>query len=295
MATIKDVAERTGVSISTVSRVLNYDKTLSISSEKRKRILEVAEALEYETPRNRKNSKSKKKKVDVLNIGILHFLSLEEELEDPYYIAIRLGIEKICIDKSIQISKIYNDRDVFDVEKLKALDGLVVIGKFSNENIDIIEKHCKQVVFVDSSPREEVFDSVVIDAEETVRKLLYYLIDLGYEKIGYLGGIEVLEEYNTILGETRKKAFIETLEEKGMYNPKWVMESKFSYEAGYEMMKLMIDCGSMPEIFFAANDNIAIGALKAVNEAGKVFLMKYPLLALMTYQLQSIHFRHFLL
>ena len=47
MATIKDIAERAGVSLATVSRVLNYDETLNVQDETRKRIFEAAEALEY--------------------------------------------------------------------------------------------------------------------------------------------------------------------------------------------------------------------------------------------------------
>ena len=48
MATIKDIAEKAGVSIATVSRVLNYDETLNVQDETRKRIFEVAEQLDYQ-------------------------------------------------------------------------------------------------------------------------------------------------------------------------------------------------------------------------------------------------------
>jgi len=268
MATIKDIAVRAGVSIATVSRVLNYDKTLSISSVKRKLILEVAEELEYETPRNRKKTKSKKKKIDALNIGILHFLSLEQELDDPYYIAIRLGIEKLCRDKKAQITKIYRGSENFTDAELKHLDGLVVIGKFSNSEIDRIEACCERVVFVDSSPREGRFDSVVIDAEDTVASTIEYLIKLGYRKIGYIGGKEKLAEYNTILGETRKKAFIENATKYNIYRSDWIFVGEFSHESGYRMMKDVLELDELPEVFFAANDNIAIGAIKALYEAG---------------------------
>lgn len=149
MATIKQIAESAGVSIATVSRVLNYDKTLSITSKKRKMILEVAEELEYETPRNRKNNNKKenkktKKKEEPLRIGILHFLSLEAELDDPYYISIRLGMEKACLDKNIQVVKIYKNNKSFSEKGLNNLDGLVVVGKFSSDDINHIEDIAKE-------------------------------------------------------------------------------------------------------------------------------------------------------
>jgi len=269
MATIKDIANRTGVSITTVSRVLNYDKTLSITSDKRKLILEVAEELEYETPRNRKNSKSKKKKVKMMTIGILHFLDIETELEDPYYIAIRLGIEKKCLENNVQVVKIYKNSGNFTDTVLSQLEGLVVIGKFGTEDLNLIEKHCDRVVFVDSSPREGTFDSIVIDAEWTVKEVINYMLDIGFTKIGYLGGKEILEEYNTVLGETRKKAFIETTQSLDIYNKDWIFVDKFSHQSGYNMMKEALELDVLPEIFFAANDNIAIGAMKALYEAGK--------------------------
>jgi len=268
MATIKEIADRSGVSLATVSRVLNYDKTLSISSVKRKLILEIAEELEYETPRNRKKNQTKRKNKSNITLGVLHFLSIEAELEDPYYIAVRLGIEKMCLDNSIKVVKIYRKDNTFEKNLLDDLDGLIVIGKFSLEHQRIIQKHCDKVVYVDSSPLEADYDSVVIDMEWTVRNVLGYLTDLGYKKIGYLGGCEELSEYNTILGETRKKAFYDYLSEKSLFEPKWVFVDKFSYDSGYEMMKSALDLSELPEVFFAANDNIAIGAMKALYESG---------------------------
>ncbi|MBN2795915.1 MAG: LacI family DNA-binding transcriptional regulator [Clostridia bacterium] len=264
MATIKDIANKAGVSIATVSRVLNYDNSLSITSEKRKKILEIAEGLEYETPRNRNKDSKKKKKH--FTIGMLHFLSIETELDDPYYIAIRLGIEKLCMDQNIQVIKIYRDSNNFNSDTLKQVDGLVVVGKFSKDDLALISENCPHVTFVDSSPLEHRFDSVVIDAEKTVIEICDYLIDLGYKEIGYLGGEEVLEEYNTILGETRRKAFIEKMTKEKLYHENWIYMGKFSSESGYMMMKEAMG-NKLPEVFFCANDNIALGAMKAVYEA----------------------------
>ena len=87
MATIKDIAEKAGVSAATVSRVLNYDETISVLDETRRRIFETAASLEYE----RNNKKRKKIK---LKIGLVCSYSHEEELADPFYLAVRVASEK---------------------------------------------------------------------------------------------------------------------------------------------------------------------------------------------------------
>ena len=76
MATIKDIAERAQVSISTVSRVLNYDETLSVNAATKTKIFEIAEDLDYQT----KNQKKGKKKLSLL---LINYYSLEDEVEDP--------------------------------------------------------------------------------------------------------------------------------------------------------------------------------------------------------------------
>ena len=92
MVTIKEIAAAVGVSSATVSRVLNYDSTLSISNRKRQAIIETAEALNYATPRNRNRANQQ----GLNKVALVHFLAPERELVDPYYVGLPLGIERRC-------------------------------------------------------------------------------------------------------------------------------------------------------------------------------------------------------
>ncbi|WP_311080618.1 LacI family DNA-binding transcriptional regulator [Paenibacillus polymyxa] len=87
MPTLKDIAQEAEVSISTVSRVLNYDETLSVSEETRRKIFEVAERMKYTTVK-RKNGgigrQPRKKAEGPIRLGMVHRFSAYEELEDPY-------------------------------------------------------------------------------------------------------------------------------------------------------------------------------------------------------------------
>lgn len=95
MATIKDVAEKAGYSISTVSRVLNNDESLSVPDETREKIFEVAESLNY---------RKKTIRTLVKNIAFLYWLTDKEELEDVYFKTMRLEIEKLAKQFNVELT-----------------------------------------------------------------------------------------------------------------------------------------------------------------------------------------------
>lgn len=264
MATIKDIAKKAGVSSATVSRVLNYDESLSVSDEKRKLIFEIAESLEYMPPRKRNISKAPKK----LKIGLVHWYTMSQELDDPYYMSIRLGIEKMCYENNIEIVKIFRP-DEYDFQKLESVDGFIAIGKFTDGQIAKIYERSPNIVFVDSSPQETRFDSVVIDFEKAVTGALDYLWQIGHRSIGYIGGREYIGSDQVALGERRESVFRQHMIDLGAYEEKNVFIGAFLAESGYRLMKQAIQTlDELPSAFFVASDSIAIGVLRAIHECG---------------------------
>lgn len=260
MATLKQIAKEAGVSLATVSRVLNYDNTLSISDEKRHLIVEIAERLEYQTPRNRR-----RKTINEYTIGIVQSISEIDEVEDPYYLGIRMGIEKQCKEENIHVirfPRIGNTNKTMDVK----LDGLIFIGKFSEREVKYYESKYKNMVFVDTSKFSERHDSIIIDIRAAVYKVLEHLLKSGYKRIGYIGGIENFEEYREPLGEKRYDAFVNFMKERDIYRKEDCYIGSFTPQSGYEIMRKAIQQGDLPEVFFVANDSIAIGALRALHE-----------------------------
>jgi len=260
MATIKDIAQIAGVSIATVSRVLNYDTTLSVSDETKKRIFEVAEELSYKKKPARKQESGK--------IALLQWYTEKEELEDLYYLSIRLGVENQCRQHGIQLDKFFQD----NYEELKEADilGLIAIGKFSKKQVGELLKITKNIVFVDTSPDEERFDSIVIDFERATIKVLDYFIKKGHEKIGYIGGREVFKDKTSIIEDPRELTFKRYLTDKGLANEAFMYAGTFSAGDGHGLMKKAIaeHGDNLPTAFFAGNDSIAVGALRALLEEG---------------------------
>ena len=106
MATLKEIALEAGVSLSTVSRVLNDDPSISVKNETRHRIFEIAEKLEYTTARARKT----KQQVDCSLLALYNYHQ-ELEVSDPYYLSIRYGVERQCKKLNIRLTSSYELQD----------------------------------------------------------------------------------------------------------------------------------------------------------------------------------------
>ncbi|MDQ0060053.1 LacI family DNA-binding transcriptional regulator [Paenibacillus harenae] len=266
MATIKDIAQQANVSIATVSRVLNYDPGISVTDETRKRIFEVAQKLNYKTLRER-NGNGQAPAKDRYRIGLVSWYSEQEEMLDPYYLAIRLGAEKECFQRQIEMFKMFvQDGDAGLDRAGEPLDGIVAIGRFEKEDLERFPVGMTNIVFVDSSPDDNRFDSVVIDLRKSVSEVLDYLIGLGHTEIGYIGGHKKVN--NRPVKDERELEFVERLTVRGIYDPKFVYTGDNLYaEEGYKLMKAAIEGGRLPTAFFIENDSMAVGALRALHEA----------------------------
>jgi LacI family transcriptional regulator len=263
MATLKEIAEKAGVSVATVSRVLNYDPTLSVSKETRKRIFEIAQELNYKTMRERSQQTAKER----LRFGLVHWYSEAQELGDPYYMAIRLGVEKECFHRQIELVKLFKQDGSYESEWLSGLDGIIAIGKFGPKDIEVFSSSAEQIVFVDFAPDEKRFDSVVVDFRQSMIGVLDYLLSLGHKRIGYIGGREYIDG-KTPINDEREATFYEYLYVKGIYRPDYVFTGRFTAEDGYILMKQALTRNDRPTAFFIASDSMAIGALRALHEAG---------------------------
>ena len=263
MVTLKEIAKKSKTSITTVSRVLNYDKTLSVSDEIRNKVIETASNLNYKTPRNRTKIKSEKK----LRICVVHWYDVRSDLDDPYYIQIRRGIENLAYKSKIETISIYRNKDTFDFKQAGQIDGLICIGKFSSAQINLFRKVTTSIVFIDHSPDSNLFDSVVIDTNKAIKSLLQTIIKQGYERIGYIGGVENISKHVKI-GERRELFLRDFLFQRNKLNTKYIHVGNFSVESGYRLMVEALSKKDYAEIYFCSNDSIAFGALRAIHEKG---------------------------
>ena len=257
MATIKDIADKVGVSTSTVSRVLNLDESLNVSNDTKIKIFSVAEELEYVSVRNRKKNK-------VQSVAVINWYTAEQELQDTYYLSIRIAVEKACIKNSLSITRVYADDSIEDLPKQ---DGVICIGKFGDEEVKKIEKLSKNIVFVDSSPDSHKFDSVIIDFKEAMEDSLDYLYDLGHRKIAFVSGVEFYKNSDKCVEDLRRSSYIDYVKDKNKYDENLIKIGNYTYKDGYELVKELLSKKDIPTALFVGSDAMAVGAYKAIYES----------------------------
>ncbi|KAF1301109.1 LacI family DNA-binding transcriptional regulator [Enterococcus saccharolyticus] len=256
MATIKDIATKAGVSPATVSRVLNYDPELSVGKETKQKIFEVAEALNY--------TKHKQKKREQRVLRFIQWYDTEEELEDLYYLAIRLGIEKKAEELQVRLVK-----ETLSELTDSVADGTIALGKFSQEQIRQLEQFSGPLLFVDTHGSIYGHDSIVVDFEQAIELVIDHFIRENHTKIGILSGVEYPKNSQYQLEDARFRAFKIRMNQLKLYDEQFHLQGKFTIDGGYQAMSdFLAQAKEIPTAFFASSDALAIGAMRAVQKHG---------------------------
>lgn len=262
--TIKDIAKEAGYAVGTVSRVLNNHP--DVSETARARIMEVVERYNFHINSNAKHLKQQTNTaIAIIVKGARHmlFARLVETLQ---------GLIK---DTGYACLVYYLDEDGNEVEQALRVclerqpKGIIFLGS----NYDYFRGQFEQVsipcVMATSSARNLGYDnlsSICIDDEEAARTVIRYLIGLGHQKIGILGGR--LETDNVTLARYRgcQKAFAE--QNYCFDAPKQYEVARFAMDSGYRAMNRLL--GKMPDVtaVFAMSDVMAIGAVRALKDHG---------------------------
>lgn len=257
--TIKDIASVAGVSPATVSRVLNYDEDLQVTLETKKKVFEVAEQLSYEPVK--KNNTAKKE------IGLYFGIETNVEVEDTYYLSLRVEIESLLRVKGHSMPMITSSDTRSSVRNI---DGIICIGMFSRDDIHWLESLQKPLVFADANPNPDKFSAVNFDLDRATRKALNYLLELGHTEIGFIGGRDEVDQVDDpyYVGDERQDTFVRYLSERGLFKPNLLKLGAYTPRAGYEMFHELMDEAERPTAIMIANDSMASGCYKAAHELG---------------------------
>jgi LacI family transcriptional regulator len=255
--TISHVAREAGVSLATVSRVLNNGP--SVSSAVRARVLRAVESLKYG------------KRVEGVRRKDFSIALVVPDLDNPFFALLVKGVLSVARDQGYRMI-LYdsgNDprNDVFLLnDALKAgLSGIIYIpSKGSHSHIKQIEECPIPVILADRLIAASLTSYVIADNEEGSYQLTRYLIDLGHRRIAFIAGTwEVSTERDRLCGYRR------ALEVSGIpYDEELVCEGEYLFQRAYEALLSLMQRGTAFTSIVAANDIMAFGALKALHEKG---------------------------
>lgn len=266
MATLKEIADKVGVSLATVSRVLNNDSGIIVADETKEQILKVADELNYKTVKQRKG-KFSNKKVNI--VGIVEMYDVVKQLQDPYYLLLRNIVEKRAFESNIKLVRLFKKDNEYELVEDIELNGIIAIGKFTSQEVLKLSERTSNIVFIDSSPNDELYDSVKVNYKLGIKQALDYFIKLGHTDIGFIGEKYTLGDTKIPMFDDRLKFFNEYMINNQLLNNDFIINSTMNSDGGYRAINNFIDSNKkIPTAFFTANDAIASGVIKALQEKG---------------------------
>lgn len=262
--TIADIAREAGVSISTVSRVMNNTKP--VSPELRERVYEIIEKNNFKP--NALAQGLITKKTNTVGVVI-------PDISNPVFGALTKGINSVCTKKGYTImvcesgGEQEQEMKLLDVLEDKQTDGVLFAGVDVNQVlVDAMLKKPYPVVLVtqESAVEENVIDTVTHDNVRAVYDATKFLLDNGHERVAYLGG----PKHDFSSGKKRLKGYRMALEEAGITVPdSYIEQGEFTFQSGYEGMKRLYEENNiLPTAVVAGSDLIAIGGIQFLNSVG---------------------------
>lgn len=271
--TLKDIAERAGVSISTVSRVINNDKDKPASQETAQKIWKLVKEMGYIPNFHAKNLKSGKIVSPNLykTIGCI-LASPKDTFKDQFFSQIMMGIQSEAVLHEYNVGysfSYFEDKSaLFQYITSSAVDGYVLLGRINEDLFNFIKSKIDNLVYVGLNRIGRDLDEVICDAYEATSCAVEYLISLGHTQIGYIGEIPELTD-SKVINEHRFKAFKNTLEKHNIpLEESYIKNITLSSKEGYNAMTEIIKAGILPSAIFCGNDITAIGVMKAIHKSG---------------------------
>lgn len=257
--TINTIAERAGVSIASVSRVLNG---LPTRQETVRKVLTAAEELGYvrnAVARSLKSRRTHQVAFAMADIGNPVYLAMVRQIQP----VLKAAGYRLVLHSTDAI--VADEIDVLHSLGERYVDGLIMSPlRVTDEHLKMIATARAPVVIIGSVPDGTRVDNVRADSRTGVRLAIDHLHALGRRRIGFLNG-----PLDTVPGAARAAAYREALKERGLPYDEGIVEvGDFYRAAGARAARALLDRAAGVDALMCANDLIALGALDVLRAAG---------------------------
>ena len=261
MPTIRDVAQRAGVSITTVSHVVNG--TRPVSAIGMARVLEAIDELGYQpnaVARSLRMSETRMFGMIVPDNSNPYFAEVARSIEDA---AFELGYSVILCNSDEDAAK---EQAYLDLLIEKRVDGIAFVATGRRaDGLDQVRLRNMPVVIVDREIEGGTWASVLVHNSRGGREAVTHLLKLGHRRIGCISGPHGLGP-----SSERVRGYRDALRKAGIpADPRWLVEGDFHAEGGYRTMCELLERDDALTAVFACNDMMAVGALRAIHEQGR--------------------------
>ncbi len=270
--TIRHVAERAGVSASTVSHVLNGNDQ-HVGATKRARVLEVVRELNY---RPNAIARSMVKRATA-TIGLVI-----TELQNPLFVPVTEGVEDVLRAEGYQIilasaTDWESEAQAIETLRTQQVDGFIFMSisqRYPSDHILKLKEEGFPVVVINRYLEDDTINRVQIDDRNAGYTATRHLLSLKHTRLGAITGA-LDQNFPRRSALERHVGWQQAIQEAGLpSNPAWVADGQYTFEGGYQSMRRILaeiwpkPAAERPTAFFIANESMAVGALKALYEAG---------------------------
>ncbi|QHA92910.1 catabolite control protein A [Bacillus sp. N1-1] len=259
--TIYDVAKEAGVSMATVSRVVNGNPNVKPAT--RKKVLEAIERLGYRPNAVARGLASKK----TTTVGVII-----PDISSIFFAELARGIEDIATMYKYNIILSNSDQNkekeihLLNTMLGKQVDGIVFMGgKITEEHVEEFKRSPVPIVLAATLEKSQEIPSVNINYQKAAHELVTSFIEKGHKKIGLVSG--PLED--PINGEEKFLGYRTALEDAGMtVDENCVAIGDYTYDSGIEAMEGFLELDEKPTAIFAGTDEMALGVIHAAQDNG---------------------------
>ena len=270
LATIYDVADRAGVSIKTVSRVMNAEP--NVRAAMRARVQEAATALQYHPDRAARSLAGARSFLIVAFVDAsLTLQHWRNERGTDYLARIQLGATLPCRRAGFHLLIELVDNEAatmqHDVQKLLAAlkpDGVILTPPSSDDAALLGVLREAGTPYVRLGPERASGGGLrlSLDDHAAARGMTDYLLDLGHRRIGFIEGDR---RYGS--SSARRAGFLQAMQARGLVTP-WMAEGDFTYASGLQAGQALLRRPTRPTAIFASNDDMALGCMAVAAELG---------------------------